>query len=291
METIQIPSRLTEIEFESFIRSFNSGKHIPDRTIQFDFSKTAFISSFAMIEFILLCEFIISELGKHISFHLSSSSRLSSCMFVLSRLGFFDCFPNSVTFYPYKPKRKKPARGKNEAILEITEVNEDKAEQVIDLVDKAVSKNTTYDRSQVNDICIMVSEMLQNIFYHSQSDRAGLIAIQNYSKLRFMQMVIADAGIGIPGTIRNAPEYAGKELNDVEAIFESIKKGVSRLGRGAGRGEGLTHCVQLANKHQARLYIRSNSGWASITLHKGRGKTGIGEHLSGTQIFVNFPLN
>lgn len=290
METIQIPPTLTEVEFENLLRDCHRVRYKSTGTVQFNFSLTSFVSSFAMIEFILLCEQLEREWGKHISLYLSNSPKLPSCMYVLSRLGFFDSLPTSVTFYPFKPKLKKSTKGKNQAILEVTKVpTENDAGHVVDLVYKAVSKNTPYESTQIKDICIMVSEILQNIFYHSQSKRAGLIAIQNYHTQHYMQMVIADAGIGIPETIRSAPEYIDKNLSDVDTILESIKKGVSREGKIAGRGEGLTRCVQLAEKHHARLFIRSNTGWASVTLHKGRGKAGMGELLAGTQIFVNFP--
>ena len=104
-------------------------------------------------------------------------------------------------------------------------------------------------------------------------------------------MVIADAGIGIPESLKYVYGNTDNEMNDVHYILESVKKGVSRLEKSEDRGEGLARCVQLAKKHNARVYIRSNCGWVSIAMPSGKGKAGIGKKISGTQIFVNFPTN
>jgi len=290
MIVIEVPKKLTESEFEHLLRDCLNVINNLDRTIQFNFSKTEFISSFGMIEFVLLCEDIIRRKGKRVSLFLSDSYKISSCMHILARLGFFECLPKQVTYYPYKPKSHKQIIGKNEAILEVTRVlNSAEAYEIVDRVENAILANTTYEKAQVNDICIMVSELLQNIFDHSQSKLGGLIAIQNYTKIRYMQLVIADAGVGIPKTLRNCEEYKFKNLSDVAAIWESVKKGVSRFGKSARRGEGLARCVQIAKKHKAYLYIRSNKGWAKVVFSRGRGQAGHGCLLQGTQIFVNFP--
>ncbi len=292
MEVIPLPQQLTEIEFEAVLENCYQYQYAPTRTLQFDLSGTEFISSFAMIQLLLLTETIIRDWCKRVSFKVGNGPKLSSHMYILARLGFFESLPGSVTYYPFRPKTKKSLRGKNEAILEVTDVKDmEHAYEVIELVEKAITKNTTYSGDQVKDICTMVSEMLQNIFYHSESKRAGLVSIQNYRRKQLMQLVIADAGVGIPETIRLSPDYTDNELTDIEAILESVKKGVSRQGVKAGRGEGLSHCVRLAKKHHAQLFIRSNSAWVSVTVHKGRGTAGIGEFFSGTQIFVNFPSN
>ncbi|MBI4547530.1 MAG: ATP-binding protein [Ignavibacteriae bacterium] len=211
-------------------------------------------------------------------------------MFILARLGFFDCLPDEIKYYPYKPLRRV-SRGSNNAILEVTEIKSEKdAINKIDLVESAIKRNTDYSQSQVLDICTMVSEMLQNIFVHSEAKRHGLISIQAYPHLRNVQLVIADSGIGIPETIRTAEEFKEKELTDEAAIVESVKKGVSRFGRRADRGEGLSRCLQLSAKHSAKLYIRSNGGYAFFSFQHKKKFSSSAQFLRGTQIFVNFPM-
>ncbi len=290
MITIKVPNKLTEIQFEQLLKDVNLSLTAGHHTIRFDFTGTEFISSFGMIEFVLLCEYLIEKENKRITLYLSNTAKLEPCMYVLARLGMFECLPDQVSFYPLKPKPKQSSRGKNDAILEVTKITDsEQAQDLFDRVEKAIKSNTTYNQGQVYDICTMVSEMVQNIFDHSESKTGGIIAIQNYRKIHKMQLVIADSGIGIPETLRNSKEYKNHNLSDIQAISESLKKGVSRHGKGAQRGEGLARCVELANKHGAQLYIRSNRGWVKIIFSQSRGRAGQGCLLPGTQIFVNFP--
>lgn len=286
MNKIQMPGRITEEEIEKVLGEFLT----PSNSTHLDFSNTEFISPFAAILLVLMFEIVIKKFRRKIHLVLSQTSKIKSCMFILARLGFFECLPKEISFYPYKPKSRGNPKGKNDAILEITRIKQEQnARDIINKVERAITKNTNYPKEQKFDICIMVSEMIQNIFYHSGSADSGLIVIQNFERMNFMQMIIADAGIGIPETIRRCADYGNIQMKDYEAILESVKKGVSSLGRGENRGEGLTKCVDLANKHKAKLYIRSNSGYALITFKKNKGVFGDSNFLTGTQIFVNFP--
>ena len=213
------------------------------------------------------------------------------CMFILARLGFFEALPTQLSYYPYKPSNKGK-RGSNDAILEVTQIrSEQEAIEKIDSIGAAIEKNTNYSKSKVLDICIMVSEMLQNIFVHSEAERHGLISIQGYPNLHKVQLVIADSGRGIPETIRTSDDFKGRNLTDVDAILESVKKGVSRFGKGADRGEGLTRCVQLSAKHRAKMYIRSNGGKAFFSFLERKNSSSLGRYMKGTQIYVSFPMS
>jgi len=288
MKTIIVSSKLTENEFDELLsEALNTGR---EKTLEFDFSKTTFVSSFAMILFIILCENLIFLENKHVVFKFSKSGKECACMFILARLGFFDCLPSEISYYPYKPPNKG-RRGSNTAILEVTEITDEKdAFKKIDLVEAAMVQNTKYPKTKVLDICTMVSEMLQNIFAHSEAKRHGLISIQGYPYLNIVQLVIADVGIGIPETIKQAEEFRNRTMTDEEAIMESVKMGVSRFGRIADRGEGLTKCLQLSAKHKAEIFIRSNRGSAFFSFQGKPKKLTCGELMKGTQIFVNFPM-
>jgi anti-sigma regulatory factor (Ser/Thr protein kinase) len=289
MNKIIIPKCLDENGIEVIINEFIR----PSNSIHLDFTDAEFVSPFASIILLIMIDKAINESNKKIHFILKDKSKkksnVKSCMFILARLGFFDSLPKGVTFYPYPPKVRGNPKGKNDAILEVTRIKELEARTIIDKVEKAINVNTNYSKDHKLDICVMVSEMIQNIFYHSMAPKSGIIAIQNFQKLKYTQMIIADTGIGIPESIRKCKDYEDKKLNDYEAILESVKKGVSSLGRGEDRGEGLARCVDLANKHLANLYIRSNTGYTSIAFKRNKGYYGGGDFLSGTQIFVNFP--
>jgi anti-sigma regulatory factor (Ser/Thr protein kinase) len=283
MNKIIMPPHIDEVEIEEIIAELK----LSSFSTHLDFSKIEFISPFASILLLQLLEKIITKSGRKI--HIILGKPVKPCFYVLARLGFFENLPKEVTFYPYKPKPKGNPRGKNDAILEITRIQEKSAGEIINKVDKAIAINTDYPIEQKYDICIMVSEMIQNIFYHSEAPKSGLIAIQNFEKLDYMQMIIADSGIGIPETLRRCAEYKNSNLQDFETILEAVKKGVSGMGKEENRGEGLSTCVDLANKHKATLYIKSNNGFARLTFKKNKKSLGTSSFLTGTQIFVNFP--
>jgi len=287
MSKIIMPKNITEIEIEKIIEEFL----VPAYSTHLDFINTDFISPFAAILLTLLFESATKKSNRKIHMILSRTSRIKPCMYILARLGFFDNLPKIITYYPYKPKFKRNFKGKNDAILELTRIQEPEASIIIDKVEKAIAVNTDYPKEHKLDICLMVSEMIQNIFYHSTAPKSGIIAIQNFERFNYMQIIIADSGIGIPETINRCKDYKDKQLKDYEAILESVKKGVSSLGKVEDRGEGLSRCVDLSNKHNAKLFIRSNSGYASITFKNERAYFGNSDFLAGTQIFVNFPCS
>lgn len=289
MNKIYLPKNLCENEIEDVLIEYRNSFG----AFHLDFSKTQFVSPFAAVLLVLLFHEALNVDQRKIHLILSEpkSPRMKPCMFILSRLGFFDNLPTGVTKYPYIPRKRTISKGTNDAILELTKIEKSEAFEIIDKVEKAITHNTDYPREQKLDICIMVSEMIQNIFYHSGASKSGIIAIQDFKKFGYMQLIIADAGVGIPETIRKCKDYIDQQMTDYETIFEAIKKGVSQFGEGENRGEGLAKCVDLAKRHKAKLYIRSNSGFANITFTNKQGLFGESTCLLGTQIFVNFPHN
>jgi len=289
---ISVPQRILFTDFENLLKEVISLDLKKIKSISFDFSNTNFLSSFSMVLFVLLCEFLVDDCKLKVHLKLSKDSdksRLNSSMFILARVGFFDALPKDITCYPYKPKRKKEYKGTNDSILEITRINKTEAMKIINLVESAIKINTEYQTDQVNDICQMVSEIIQNILLHSDCKRHGLIAIQSYPQLHIVQLVIADSGLGIPTTLRRTTEYRNIGISDSDAISESLKAGVSQFGKDEDRGEGLTKCSTLAKKHLAKMFIRSNTGSYSLDFKSKKFIKKVSSNLSGTQIYVNFP--
>ena len=293
MLKINIPRLLDEEGFEEVLNSVkNSIKYYG--TLKFDFSRTTFISSYGMCLIILLCKSLIKNYKRRLHFVLSGENRkqfLHPCLHISSRLGLFECLPKEISCYPYRPRRQNTRIGSNDSILEVTLIESfEKSYSIIEAAKKALIKDTNYREEQVLDICVMISEMLQNIFYHSRAKNPAMISIQRYPKLEITQLVIADTGVGIPVTIKEAEEYKKTNLTDYEAIEESLKTGVSRYGRANGRGEGLARCYSLGEKLKAVLYIRSNNGYVKYNFRTRIKKHSESNLLAGTQIFVDFPI-
>lgn len=285
---INLPSKITEVEIEDIIERFKRSS----TSIHLNFSYTDFITPFAAA---LLIQMIDAAIKNGIKIHFilkdntNKKSNVKPCMFILARIGFFENLPKEVSIYPYKPSVRGNPKGKNDAILELTKIEKQTFGEIMGKVEKSIISNTDYPSDQKKDICIMASEMMQNIFYHSNAPNSGIIAVQKFARFKYMQMIIADSGIGIPESLRNSKEYKDKKMSDSELIFEAVKKGVSSFGKEEDRGEGLAKCVELAKQHRAELFVRSNNAYANIIFKKRSGYMAESHFFTGTQIFVNFP--
>lgn len=99
-----------------------------------------------------------------------------------------------------------------------------------------------------------IREMESNIHEHSQRPRTGVLAYQaNGGGFEF---VIADEGIGVLASLRQAPEF--KNLSDHgRALHAALQEGVSRHGRAANRGTGFKDLFLGLTSLNANLRFRS----------------------------------
>ncbi len=115
-----------------------------------------------------------------------------------------------------------------------------------------------------------VNEITDNVLVHSQSPIGGLVQVSTFEKYRKqVQFVVADAGLGIPVTLRQGhPEIR----SDTEALDRAIREGVTR-DKKIGQGNGLFGSYQICSMSHgffgvhsghARLEYKDNTG-LSIT--------------------------
>jgi hypothetical protein len=80
-----------------------------------------------------------------------------------------------------------------------------------------------------------IREMESNVHEHSERASTGIIVFQ--ARPSDFEFVVADAGIGILATLREALEF--RHLSDHgQALHAALQEGVSRYGRSADRGNG-----------------------------------------------------
>lgn len=294
MPEIIIPKNLDDKTFENVLETFERVL-MYQGTLKLDFSNAEFITSYTMCSLVLFCNLLSEVHNRRVHFILTKTNnrhRLHPCLHIVNRLGFFDCLSESISFYPYRLKMDSRKLNSNCSILEVSKVsNEEELYKVINLAKVAIKKNTQYSDNHVYDICNMISEVLQNILYHSQTPKPGLIAIQKYPVLKRTELVISDCGIGIPTTIKQSKDYNNSNLTDYETIMESVKRGVSRFGRSEGRGEGLERCYKLSEKYKAILFIRSNKGYVRYNFKTRTMQRNDRTFFQGTQIYFDFPSN
>jgi hypothetical protein len=103
--------------------------------------------------------------------------------------------------------------------------------------------------------------MESNILEHSERSSTGLLAFQ--ARKSHFEFVVADSGVGVLATLREAPEY--RNLSDHgRAMHAALQDGVSRYGRAANRGNGFRDLfLGLANLNAD---LRFRSGDHALTI-------------------------
>ena len=80
-----------------------------------------------------------------------------------------------------------------------------------------------------------IHEMADNIMQHSEAKNSGIAVFKNSGDQ--FEYVVGDAGIGMLASLKQASEFTALR-DDLEALPLAVLPGVSRFGRGSGRGYG-----------------------------------------------------
>lgn len=99
-------------------------------------------------------------------------------------------------------------------------------------------------------------ELFGNIFTHSESQIGGLVCGQVYPKMRRIQIVFYDGGIGLASRVR---ETVPSINSDAEAVEWALRRGNSTLSNhGASRGLGLYLLRQFLRVSEGKFRIYAN---------------------------------
>jgi hypothetical protein len=107
-------------------------------------------------------------------------------------------------------------------------------------------------------------ELQDNVFRHSRAYQSALVAyaITNDG----FELVVSDRGIGVFGSLRTHPDYAG--LPDAGAALRlALADGESRLGRNTGAGVGLGQIFRALANQDGDLRFRSDDHVLEISGH------------------------
>ena len=117
------------------------------------------------------------------------------------------------------------------------------------------ARNSGLSKPMASQLTGVVKEMEDNVHWHSEQPRSGLVAYLSHDSM--FEFVVADAGRGVLASLRSAPEFSS--LNDHGTALEvAIGTGSSRFGSDTGRGWGFNDLtVGVAN---ANSLIRLRSG-------------------------------
>lgn len=108
---------------------------------------------------------------------------------------------------------------------------------------------------------------------HSESPIGGLIQLSTFKNEKQVQFVVADAGVGIPKTLKQGhPEI----ISDTDALDKAIREGVTR-DKKIGQGNGLFGSYQICSK--SRGYFSVHSGHACLEFTEKKGLCIVNEKI------------
>jgi len=128
-------------------------------------------------------------------------------------------------------------------------------------------------QDDINRATVLVSELGNNVFDHNlglwpTDVRGAIIVGQNYPKLKKIEMVVADSGVGFKKSL----QLRNPNLNDVEAIKLGLQGITGRVGENRGNGLKLIQDWTI-NKFNGIVKIQSGSGLVIVDKDGVRSRT------------------
>lgn len=131
------------------------------------------------------------------------------------------------------------------------------------IVDALLSSIPGIDRADLAAIEWSANEIADNVLVHSQSPVGGFASVNLFRASKRAEVCVADAGIGIPASLRQRfPEW-----DDISLLEAAIKEGVTR-DPALGQGNGLFGTFQVARASEGYFHILS--GYAALSYEKGQ---------------------
>lgn len=181
----------------------------------------------------------------------------------LERIGFFQILSPNVIVLPHRPTGYTAIRykGRNPSLVEIERVDRNQRDDSLpDRLTTAIA-DACRNRSDVSELqgaaWMILAELIDNVFAHSQTPLDGFAALQVYPKGNCLKVAVSDSGRGLLETLRPALKSEASrlaELRDVDLLVEVFRRGISR--HGPNRGCGLKGCADKAIKFRAELDVR-----------------------------------
>lgn len=154
-------------------------------------------------------------------------------------------FKNTGWAYFITPRMfDSPIYRRNSSRIPVTQYKDTKEQQesVNKIVNVILGAIPEMQRSDFAAFEWAINEITDNVLVHSKSSVGGFIQLSIIGKTQ-IQFVVADAGLGIPKTLREGhPEI----ISDTDALDKAIREGVTR-DKTIGQGNGLFGSYQICS--------------------------------------------
>jgi len=108
-------------------------------------------------------------------------------------------------------------------------------------------------------VSIAIREIAQNVIDHASSQVGGFAIAQRSTHRDEFEIAVADAGIGIAGSLRGNPKYADLVSSDLAAITMALTRGVTGNPGAGNEGIALAAIQDFLRTNRGTLLIRSGA--------------------------------
>ena len=134
----------------------------------------------------------------------------------------------------------------------------DEQREIVDrILDAVLSSPARLERSNLAVFEWAVNEITDNVLQHADSAQGGLVQLSHYPARKRLEFAVADAGRGIPSSMRTARP----EISDSRALELAVQQGITR-DKEVGQGNGLFGTHRASTLGTGDFVI--HSGYASI---------------------------
>lgn len=177
-------------------------------------------------------------------------------------------FKNSNWLYFLDPRKFEPSTFKGHTRVPATQYRTPIEQQaaVNRIVNVLLGAIPELERGDLAAFEWSVNEITDNVLVHSESAVGGLVQVTTFAKFRKrVQFVVADAGIGIPSSLRSGHPEIG---SDTAALDSAIREGVTR-DPAIGQGNGMFGSYEICSKSGGEFLV--DSGYARLQSHPEKG--------------------
>lgn len=113
-----------------------------------------------------------------------------------------------------------------------------------------------------------VNEVTDNVLNHAEASAGGLVQVSTFREQHKIQLVVADAGRGVPTAMRERFPRIG---SDRHAVGEAVKAGVTSIPD-AGQGNGLWGSLEIARCSRGSFKLTSGKGQLAAYIDPRTGR-------------------
>jgi len=145
------------------------------------------------------------------------------------------------------------------------QTSEEQNKIVNKLMTYILSSITEFQRDHFKGIEWSINEVTDNVLVHSKSKFGGFVQLTAKKRVKQVEFVVCDPGIGIPQSLGSS---GLKISSDVDALAQAIEQGVTR-DKTVGQGNGLYGSYQIALKSGGQFSLHSGHATLYYTANTG----------------------